>query len=341
MVETRMLGLAASATGYRALNLLAGAKPSAKALLSHRFLFDEEPKAKTLDDLRRKLDWLSATYDPIDVDDLIEGYDERDIGRRSVIYTTDDIHRDIFEVREEFKRFGVPLTVFTPIGWIATEDFAETSLLVELVTLIHWYEGSNETIVYGNSESIHLSEETKLSNVDWVLEHREDLEPHFREMCEKITALEGSHRRRHPIREKCSWAELRQLADDGAYIGSHSVSHISIRAASGVRRQFELTESKRVLAERLGACTSFAYPYGTWGTHDETTRTDVERAGYGAGFLTNSDVITCDTQRFDMPRIFIPDCPISVSEFQYRVQGGGIVHQRIKRFAANRLASAR
>lgn len=336
-----MAGLSAGAALYRALELSSGTSRSARALLSHRFLFDDEPQATTLDNLRRKLEWLATNYDPIDVDDLIELYRSNAFKGRSVVYTTDDIHRDMFEVHAEFKQFDVPLALFVPVGWIATQDASETGLLIELVTLIEWYEGANETVAFGEGTTLSLSDDTKSRNIDWILENREDLEPYFPEVCEKIAALEGSHRRRHPVREKCNWSEIKELANDGAYIGSHSISHVSIKAASPRRREFELSESKNILEQRLGSCTSFAYPYGTWGVYDESTRLGIENAGYDAGFLTHSDVITQSTEQFDMPRIFIPDHAISVSEFKYRVQGAGIAHQRAKRFAKRSLTRLR
>lgn len=59
------------------------------------------------------------------------------------------------------------------------------------------------------------------------------------------------------------WPELRELADQGWEIGSHTVSHPKLTQLDDRRLAAELGDSKRACEEAMGApCPSIAYPYG-------------------------------------------------------------------------------
>jgi peptidoglycan/xylan/chitin deacetylase (PgdA/CDA1 family) len=60
-----------------------------------------------------------------------------------------------------------------------------------------------------------------------------------------------------------SWAELRELADGGWEIGSHTCSHPHLTRLDDHDLRDELTRSKAACEEHLDCpCTSLAYPYG-------------------------------------------------------------------------------
>src|SRR5262249_49946210 len=76
-------------------------QPSARVLLSHYFLFDES-RSQSIDRLRRELDFISRRFRPIGVPELLAHLAEGNIPDDALVYTTDDVHRDVFEVHEEF-----------------------------------------------------------------------------------------------------------------------------------------------------------------------------------------------------------------------------------------------
>ncbi|HEU5008792.1 MAG TPA: polysaccharide deacetylase family protein [Jatrophihabitantaceae bacterium] len=74
------------------------------------------------------------------------------------------------------------------------------------------------------------------------------------------------------------WAGLRELADAGMDIGSHSVSHPWLPELPPQQLDHELRSSKACLEDGLGrAVTSFAYPTGGW---DRRVRAVADQAGY-------------------------------------------------------------
>jgi len=78
-----------------------------------------------------------------------------------------------------------------------------------------------------------------------------------------------------------SWDELRDLADEGWEVGSHTCSHPYLTRLDDSALDRELVESRALIEAQLGRpCTSIAYPYGD---HDERVLHAAARAGYRAG----------------------------------------------------------
>ena len=76
-----------------------------------------------------------------------------------------------------------------------------------------------------------------------------------------------------------SWEELRDLADAGWEVASHTCSHPRLTELDDDALERELVESRRVCETRLGrACVSFAYPYSD---EDDRVVAAARRAGYG------------------------------------------------------------
>lgn len=302
-------------------------EPHATVLLSYRYFVPGEPKARSLDRLRRQLEWLRSAYRPISIPQLLKGLEQGTVPDRSIVVTTDDAKFDIYEVSEEFRNFGVPLAIFVCVGWVTLHDFSENDTLIRAVDALEWYRGPDTRIRFGNRYICDLSASKKAMNVDWILNERQSLLPHLEELCTKISALGDSRHSKHTI---CNWSELQELASSGSYIGAHSISHIPISQMSAVRRNFEINESKRVIEAKFGSCTSFAYPYGMRVTHNSSIQTELRSAGFQAAFLNHSDVVIESSPKFELPRIAIPDAPMPLTEFKTRVQGGGIPFQRLK-----------
>ena len=83
-----------------------------------------------------------------------------------------------------------------------------------------------------------------------------------------------------------SWDELRVVAQDGAEIGSHTVSHAHLPRLSDTELDRELGEARTRVEDELGRrCRFFAYPYGE---HDERVQHAVRRAGYEAAFALSA-----------------------------------------------------
>jgi len=93
-----------------------------------------------------------------------------------------------------------------------------------------------------------------------------------------LEAREGAARDRDllPMR----WDELRDLAERGWEIGSHTATHRLLSRLDDTELDEELRGSRQEIAERIGGCASISYP---WGEIDSRVVTAARAAGYVAG----------------------------------------------------------
>jgi peptidoglycan/xylan/chitin deacetylase (PgdA/CDA1 family) len=99
--------------------------------------------------------------------------------------------------------------------------------------------------------------------------------------------------------ETMKWDELRDLAERGIEIGSHTVSHPHLPRLSDAELGAELRDSKRRLEDELGRpCPVLAYPFGDC---DDRVRTAARAAGYEVAFGLPGDATGRDS--FDVFRV--------------------------------------
>lgn len=122
--------------------------------------------------------------------------------------------------------------------------------------------------------------------------------------------LEGEHREELvPM----SWDELRELADHGWEVGSHTRTHARLTELADAALDAELEESKGEIEARLGdSCRSLAYPFGVY---DDRVVAAAGRAGYTAAAGTLPGRLRPPTGPLDWPRIVI-NRPDSLGRFR-------------------------
>ena len=81
---------------------------SLTTVLYHGFFFSNEAKARARERLRRQLDWLRRTYNPLTLEKYQQAVAVGQLPPRSLLVTADDAMVDLLEVHEEFREFAVP-----------------------------------------------------------------------------------------------------------------------------------------------------------------------------------------------------------------------------------------
>lgn len=107
-----------------------------------------------------------------------------------------------------------------------------------------------------------------------------------------------------------SWDQIREMMKNGCEIGSHSVSHESLRIKKGRKEEDhqlwllgELKDSKEFLEKNLGVpINSFAYPFGVF---DDSTSDTALQVGYETLMTVNNQKVSWDTPLGKMGRYII------------------------------------
>lgn len=103
-----------------------------------------------------------------------------------------------------------------------------------------------------------------------------------------------------------SLPQIREMMQHGCDIGSHSLSHQSLRAKRPDIDQWlkrELADSRTHLRDLLGVpCDTFAYPFGIF---DERTLAVAKEAGYAAMVTVNGQKVTWETPLEKLGRYII------------------------------------
>ena len=75
----------------------------------------------------------------------------------------------------------------------------------------------------------------------------------------------SERQRRHPdVMRSMDWHAVERMAEAGAEIGSHGLTHRSMTSLEPEELREELVDSRRILRERFGRCDVLAYPFGYW-----------------------------------------------------------------------------
>lgn len=118
------------------------------------------------------------------------------------------------------------------------------------------------------------------------------------------------------------WKEIRELADSGITIGSHSLTHRWLPNLSNPSElQVEIRDSKRKIEDQIGKeVRHFCYPVGGL---SEPVAGEVKRAGYKAGWVASAT----PTVRIDDPLFCVRRVKISSSDsnlFRFAIKTFGI-----------------
>ena len=93
--------------------------------------------------------------------------------------------------------------------------------------------------------------------------------------------------RAHPnVMRSMDWQAVERMAEAGAEIGSHGLSHRSMIGLDGEALREELVDSRRAVRDRVGRCDALAYPFGHW--NPEVARAAAD-AGYAFAFSVPSN----------------------------------------------------
>ena len=115
--------------------------------------------------------------------------------------------------------------------------------------------------------------------------------------------------------------ELRELANNGMSIGSHTLSHPMLSQQSAERSWAEISESRIALQHSLNRqIWALAYPFGDRHSVSDREVEMAQRAGFACAFLNIENDMDTETSLFSLPRIHVT-AGMTISEFEAHVSG--------------------
>lgn len=101
-------------------------------------------------------------------------------------------------------------------------------------------------------------------------------------------------------------AQLRELSDRGADIGSHTMTHRSVTSLDATELLAELVDSRKAIEDITGKpVTSFAYPFGTLRDFDQRAASALREAGYKLALTSQHGAVERNSDPMFLPRIKI------------------------------------
>jgi len=282
------------------------------ALMFHRVLDNSDHQQTcSLDGIvirkqtfRELSEHVAICYEPVDVRTAEPGVRRNKL---PVVFTFDDGWVDTCNVAFPIARERqIPFVVFVCPGLLDEKAPFWPERLVALMRKA----GSS----LGNDEVEQLIERLKRA----LPEQREQYLANLRETAGgspgRVESMSGDR--------TLSWAAIREMAEGGVCIGSHTQTHQILTMISPDSARRELRDSKASIESRLSeCCDTFAYPNGNWSPE---TRNWVAEAGYKLAVTTMCGAWTKDCDPLAIPRVNIFEDKVigwnrrfSVTMFEY------------------------
>lgn len=233
---------------------------------------------------------------------LAVSLDRDDSGLKFVV-TFDDGYRDNYELAFPLmERYRVPATVYLSVDHV---DGSRSFWYESLISAIN--AADEEQVDLGalglgsfdlNGEAARVRAMTELNHTlkRYDTETRENMVLQIVQMLGQADRTTGS--------SMLSWEMVREMADKGISIGSHTMSHPILSHESRERVRVELRESKeRLEAVLQKTVDAFAYPNGRYEDFNDMVVEEARDAGYNSAVTTMPGINTVTTDRFMLKRI--------------------------------------
>jgi peptidoglycan/xylan/chitin deacetylase (PgdA/CDA1 family) len=236
--------------------------------------------------------------------------------RHAAMITFDDGYRDNYaEALPVLERFRVPATFFVSTGFVGDR---RNRLWLDRLDAMLARIGPERLHGWLHEASVPWSVPTAAALRTWAK----------RASCQARTSMLGELERAFGALdpsdidgEPMTWSELAEMVAAGMTIGSHTVTHQIVSAASEQELIDEVTVSRSTIEARLGVpCWSFSYPNGETTDFSAREVAALSAAGYECAFTQCTGFVDASAFPLTLPRIPVPATP-SLDVFRSRLTG--------------------
>jgi peptidoglycan/xylan/chitin deacetylase (PgdA/CDA1 family) len=279
--------------------------PNLQILIYHRVNDDKDPFFPGLptDIFRRQMEYLAHNFRVLSLEEAVRRLREQDLPDNAVVVTFDDGYRDNYvNAFPILKSFSVPATIFLTTGAIGSG---------RVIWHDRVFSAFRETVATGLAGVDGIYKTYRLISLDEKLRAQSDFLRFIRAQkdCERLKWIDWLIKNLEVTDRKIipglmlSWDEVRTMSQHGISFGSHTVSHPILARQRGDRARDEIWKSKREMEKELGvSVVTFAYPNGSEGDFDETTKELLRDAGYQCAVTTRFGPNAYEQDLFELRR---------------------------------------
>ena len=256
--------------------------------------------ATSVSGFERHMRFIRQHLHPMSLTDLLMAAERREIPPRAVAVTFDDGYADVFvHAWPILRRYEIPATVYVTTGLVDQDG----SMFNDRIGVAIRDTSRREIQPLHDLGPLPLQtphqRQFALQKILEVLKRRPPIERDA--LTAEIVRMLNVVADKGP--RMLRWEQVAEMHAAGVDVGAHTVHHPILRSLSAEDAWREITESKRVVEERLQtAVRHFAYPNGTARDFDATTQELVRRAGFSSAVSTIFGVNTADTNRYALRR---------------------------------------
>jgi peptidoglycan/xylan/chitin deacetylase (PgdA/CDA1 family) len=271
--------------------------------------FDSTVYGVTVSEFERHVGWLSDNFRVI-TDVELAGIAESGKAPSGpcAMITFDDGYRDNYDLAYPIlKRYGAPAVFFIPTAIIGSRRLGwwdQIAYLIKNTSAREVTVGGGRIPVEGRREEaiLTLCRMMKLDDAGRTATLVEELS----EACGIALPSDAAQ-----DRELMTWQQIRELADGGMAIGSHTHTHRVLARLDRAAQREELACAKEILERETGRpVVSIAYPVGGYAHFTAETMEVARECGYRVGFSYCTGVNAWQSlSRYDVKRLSA-DCDV-------------------------------
>ena len=251
--------------------------------------------------------WIARSFHCVKASQLVADLDRGRLVPNTVAITLDDgFANTLHVVLPILERHRVPATIFLAAGFMDQDRLMWPEHMVLILAATHRTEiefrGQRWPIdsVAGKVAAYRaLVPACKQSNAAELAGFLQELE--------QAAGVEAHALRDHPLWDPyrlMTWAEVGALASSPLIeFGAHTVNHAMLSQLDDEQARWEIAASRRMIEERTGPVTLFAYPYGGSLDYGERHQHMAREAGFSAAFSAQAGTVLPDSERFNLARV--------------------------------------
>jgi peptidoglycan/xylan/chitin deacetylase (PgdA/CDA1 family) len=261
--------------------------------------------------------FLREHYRILSLEELCYELESPTSSGQALAVTFDDGYRDLYtNARAILKKYEVPATVFLTVKSIETGQVAWYD---KIFLATHVFPGNVLELDLDVRRRFDLSSPAARlrAAIEIVTCLRRLPDDRRRECCNALemqVTLPAEELAEHML----TWEQIGEMQQDGIAFGSHTVTHPVVSRLPAAIAEEELSESKRILEDRLGRpVKDFAYPFGQPADCGLAAETILRRCGYRSAATTSWGVNAPGGNLYQLRRVQIgEDRSLAMFAFQ-------------------------